>query len=146
MKTTSLARTLKSSIKKDVMAYAWKLARKQAKKDNCTPRDCFSWALSKAWYHLKALCTARKGLHAENAPQLGSLCLWSSPWADLAENFPNVCELTWSIIDTERKCILYTGTLRECEAFRWGSQWNEHFPDVEHANYTQAFYCPLLWA
>lgn len=43
---------LRNEIKRHVMAYAWKLARLQAEKDNCTARECFAWALKKAWERL----------------------------------------------------------------------------------------------
>lgn len=49
--------TFRNEIKRHVMAYAWKLARFQAKEDNCTAKECFAWALKKAWERLD-MCNA----------------------------------------------------------------------------------------
>lgn len=44
---------IRKEIMRQVMVYAWKLARKQAEIDNCSARECFAWALKKAWESLK---------------------------------------------------------------------------------------------
>jgi hypothetical protein len=144
MKTTTIAKKFfESKAKKDIMSYAWKLAKKQAVKDNCTARECFAWALKKAWDSLKKLCTAREGFHKDS--RYGSFCRWDSDFADIADNFPNVCSKKWAVFDYDTKSILYVGTLSECEKFRWCPSWFEHFGHLEHTDYTQGFYCPLLW-
>ena len=40
-------------IRRVIMSYAWKLAKKQALKDNCSARECLSWALTQAWSEYK---------------------------------------------------------------------------------------------
>lgn len=40
-------------IRRIIMTYAWKLAKKQAIKDNCSARECLSWALTQAWSEYK---------------------------------------------------------------------------------------------
>lgn len=146
MKTTSIAKKFFSKkVKKDVMTYAWKLAKKQAVKDSCTARECFAWALCKAWDLLKSVCTARVGFHKDS--KYGCFMHWTSDYADIADNFPHVCGKRWAILDRDSKSILFVGvTLTECEKFRWGSYWSEFFGNVEHADYTQGFYAPLLWS
>jgi hypothetical protein len=130
-------------VKKDIMSYAWKLAKEQAVKDNCTARECFAWALKKAWGFLKELCTAHEGFHKNS--RYGSFCRWDSDFADIADNFPNVCSKKWGVFDNDSKNMLYVGTLSECEKFRWSPSFFEHFGHLKHIHYTQGFYCPLLW-
>lgn len=144
MKMTSFARLIDKKIRKDVMAYAWKIAKAQAKEDNCTARECFAWALRMAWESLKMLCTVRKGFRKEEN-KYGAFLHWTSDWAELADMFPHVCRKVWAILDKDSDSILYIGSLKECESFRWSHTWYEFFNHLEHTYYTQGFDCPLLW-
>lgn len=145
MKTTLKFARERKNIRKDIMTYAWKLAKSQSKKDNCTPRQCFAWALKTAWDVLKMLCTARFGFRAES-PKDGAFVRFSSFYAPLAKEFPSVCKPIRAIHDDDKREVLYLGTLKQCEDFRWNnSAWYDHFGHVEHSSYISGFLAPLLW-
>lgn len=40
-------------IRRIIMGYAWKVAKRQAEFEGCTARGCFAWALAKAWKEFK---------------------------------------------------------------------------------------------
>lgn len=42
-----------NEIKRIIMGYAWEVAKREAKKEGCSARECFAWALSKAWKEFK---------------------------------------------------------------------------------------------
>lgn len=42
-----------NEIKRVIMGYAWEVAKREAKKEGCSARECFAWALAKAWKEFK---------------------------------------------------------------------------------------------
>lgn len=101
-------RNLKA-IKSDIMAYAWKLARMQAKKDNCAPRECFAWALHLAWAVFRSFAS-RDGKPRNKAKQHhneGYLIWHIDECATVADNFPHVFKRCFvSIRDDGKVCCI----------------------------------------
>lgn len=146
MKTTLNFVKKDKEIKKDVMAFAWKLAKKQAKKEGCSSKDCFAWALKMAWDVLKMMCTARYGFREESSKD-GSFIRFSSFYYSLAEEYPHIFKPVRAIQDDDTREILYLGSLKQCEDFRFNNGlWYEHFGYVEHSSYISGFLAPLLWS
>lgn len=92
MKFTARGLRKLSVIKSDVMAYAWKLAKEQAKKDNCTSRECFGWALRLSWAAFRSFAS-HGGMLRNKAKQNHNegYVIWGiDDEATVADNFPHV--------------------------------------------------------
>lgn len=109
MKFTARGIRKLSVIKSDVMAYAWKLAKKQAKKDNCTSRECFGWALRLAWAVFRSFAS-RGGVLRNKAKQNhneGYLIWGIDDGATVADNFPHVFSRCFvAVRDDNKVCVI----------------------------------------